>query len=62
MGYRNEYQSGQDRYFKECVRKFEAQLPSMDDICKQCGERYGEHQGVECPQDKQARIWRLYRQ
>ena len=36
---------------KEYLKKFGSLFPVPNEICSECGERYGDHAGHECPKD-----------
>ncbi len=39
----------QEEYIAIYVDKFGSAIPNLDDLCKQCGQRYGDHAGYRCP-------------
>ncbi len=43
----------QEEYQAIFVDKFGSAIPELDDLCYQCGQRYGYHSGYECPTDGQ---------
>ena len=40
----------QEEYQAIFVDKFGSAIPKLDDLCKQCGQRYGNHAGYHCPE------------
>jgi len=42
----------EEQYRRDCVAKFGSYPPSPWDYCNICGKTYGEHYGVECPEEE----------
>jgi len=34
------------------IGQFDREYPNMNDICRVCGKRFGQHHGFECLEDK----------